>query len=101
MDKVALGTYPRYGELLLEDPRSPITRVDVVARGKTFTEERRWIKGNPYPESARMTDKDLIEKFRNNASVVLPREKQDRAVEAIMKIEKLDNTGKLIKEITL
>ncbi len=101
MDKVTMGTYPKYGELLLEDPRSPITRVDVVARGKTFTEERRWIKGNPYPESARMTDKDLIEKFKNNASGVLPHEKQDRAVEAIMEIEKLDNIGELIKQITM
>lgn len=101
MNRVTLGTYPRYGELLLEDPRSPISSVEVAARGKTFIEERRWIKGNPYPDSARMTDKELIEKFKNNASRVLPSNKIDRAMEAVMEIEKLMSTRELISQITL
>ncbi len=100
MDKVTLGTYPRYGELLLEDPRSPVTMVEVAARGQTFTEERRWIKGNPYPQSARMTDEDLINKFKNNGSGILSPAKLDRAAEAIMGIEKLESVRELIKQIT-
>lgn len=99
-DRVTMGTYPRYGELLLKDPRSPITKVEIRARGQTFVEERRWIKGNPYPDSAQMSDEDLIGKFRNNASGALSKRKLDEAVKAVMEIEKLESVRELIKQIT-
>lgn len=101
MNKVTVGAYPRYGELLMDDPSNPITRVELSAGGQTFTEERRWIKGNPYPESALMTDEDLVRKFKNNGSRILPTEKLDRAVEAIMGIEKLESVKELIEQITV
>lgn len=101
MDKVTVETHPRYGDLILEDPRSPISKVEVVARGQAFVEERRWMKGNPTPEHARMTDEELIEKFKNNASHILPENKLDKAVQAIMEIEKLETTQELTEQIII
>ena len=102
MDKVSFGTHPRYIQDLAEDPRSRTAKVEVVARGKTFVEERRYPKGSPSPDKTTyMTDEELVAKFRDNASRILPPGKIDEAVDALMNLENVADIREICKLISL
>lgn len=98
MKKVTYGVHPRYVQELGEDPRSRTARVEVVARGTTFVEERRYPKGSPSPDkSTYMTDEELIAKFRDNAVSVLPAVQIEETIEALMNMEKVADIRKVVK----
>jgi hypothetical protein len=73
--------------------------VEVVARGKTFKEERMYHRGFPTPDF-RATDEELVEKFRHNASRILPRNKTDRAVKALLELETMGNVSELMEQVS-
>jgi hypothetical protein len=56
-------------------------------------------RGTLGTEAAPTVD-DIVEKFKNNAARVLTQEKINRAVDAFLNLEKLDNVSQLIKELT-
>ena len=85
--KVTLKGDPKYGETRL-------STVEVVARGKTFKAEL------PGP-TAPLTDKELVEKFRHNASRSLTQDKIDQAVSTFTTLEKTGHVSQLISAITL
>jgi 2-methylcitrate dehydratase PrpD len=80
-------------------PDAP-SRCDVKARGQLFTAEKRFSHGTVGTPAA-IKDEELIAKFRHNATRALSAEKIERAVQAFMQLEKIDNIVKLVKEITL
>jgi len=100
MPKVTCQPHPDYQKQLAKEPLSSIARCDVTARGKVYTIERKHRRGTTGTDAA-LTDDDLIRKFRHNAERVLTQDKIDRAVQAFMELEKLDNTTQLIREVTL
>ena len=100
MDKVTCQAYPDDRRDFIKDPFASPARVEVIARGKTFTEEITHKRGTAGTELS-WTDKEVVEKFRHNASSVLNREKTDGAVEALLGLEKVDNISRLMREITL
>lgn len=68
MDRVTYQPHPEYSAALAADPASRRSKVEVVARGRTFTAERMHPKGSPSGDPrTRMTDDELAEKFRANA----------------------------------
>jgi 2-methylcitrate dehydratase PrpD len=100
MDKVTLLAHPDYMKELEKDPLTNLSKAEVVARGKTFTKEIRYRRGTAGTD-ARWTEKDAVEKFRHNASRILTQDKIERAVEALLKLEKIDNISQLMRHVTL
>lgn len=97
MNKV---TWEEYGKPAGKGSSNPPSRCEVVARGKTFTSEKEYSRGTVGTEAA-MTDDELIEKFRHNAARVLRSDKIERAVQAFLKLEEIDDISRLMKEVTL
>ncbi|MFC1970879.1 hypothetical protein ACFLV0_02955 [Chloroflexota bacterium] len=101
MKKVALRPHPEYTRVLKEDPVARLGKVEVVARGKTLSEERRYFKGASSPVEFRLTDEGLAEKFRHQASRILPADKVDRAVDSILHLEAQEDISDVMANITL
>ena len=96
MDKVTFASHPDYGRAALEDHNALMAKVDVQARGRTYTMERSQTRGAATPESARISDRELEEKFRHNTSGRLPRERVDKAVKFIWELEELKDISYFI-----
>lgn len=99
MKKITIEGDPKAGEQKKIDPRSWYARVELTAGGKTYTEETLYSKGTNM-DGYRLTDQDLIDKYRHNASRVLSEEKIEKSIEMIMNLEKLDDISKLFPLIT-
>jgi 2-methylcitrate dehydratase PrpD len=100
MKKVSFQVYPEYGKQHIKYPGSSIAKVEVIAKGKTFSKERIYAKGSPVAD-ARMTDNELIEKFGHNASRILTRDKIDAAIKALLNLEKLTDIFEMMKLLSL
>jgi 2-methylcitrate dehydratase PrpD len=81
------------------DPLASPSKVEVTARGQVFTVERKYKRGTIGTEVG-PTDDDIIKKFRHNASRMLTQQKIDRAVNAFMELDKLDNVRQMVREVT-
>jgi len=69
-------------------------RLEVVAKGKTFKEETMSTK-------AKITDEELVEKFRHNASRILSQDKMDKAIKLLSELERVENISELAKQVVL
>jgi 2-methylcitrate dehydratase PrpD len=74
-------------------------KVDVTARGRTFTKEETW--ASQWHRDSGPTQEDLIEKFTVNASTVLPSGTISNALQNIMELEKMDTVSKLMKSLCI
>ncbi len=104
MDKVTYSPYQQEnptggasGEIVTESTGK--SRVEVAARGRTYHAERSYRRGLPVPADARMSDDDLNEKFRHNASGVLSKKKTNTAIECLWNLEKLKNLSLLMNAL--
>ena len=86
-----------FGLALLEDPEARPSGIEVVARKKTFTANSKYIIGSWQPEEFRMTDGELKQKFRDNASRLLGVGKINKTLEMMFELEKLENTAELME----
>ncbi len=104
MDKVISQTDPdymaKYMSVMEKDPLSALAKVQVIARGQTFTVEREHRKGTTGTEAA-ATEDELIEKFRHNAVRILTKDKINRAVEALVNLENIGNISQLMRQVTI
>ena len=98
--KISFGEHPEFNQEKLKNPRSHVAKVEVDARGQTFTEDRYYSKGTPGTEFA-MTEDELIEKFRHNASRILTKDKTDGAIAAILGLEQVKHVSELMEQICL
>ncbi|MBI2089073.1 MAG: MmgE/PrpD family protein [Deltaproteobacteria bacterium] len=99
MDKVSFATHPDYGRAALEDGNARMARVDVQARGRTYTVERSYARGAATPEIARLSDRELEEKFRQNTSGLLPQDRVDKALKSIWELEEMKNLSHLMEAL--
>jgi 2-methylcitrate dehydratase PrpD len=96
MNKVKVLPHPHFEEALAIDPRSRIGSVEIRARGKSFNAERRYRQGSPATHETRMTDSQLIEKFKHCASRVRA-ESAERIASTIFRLEDVDNIAELAR----
>lgn len=97
MGKVTSEVHPDYVKLLTGNNASRPARVEVLARGRTFVEERRYPKGSRSPEhDSYMTDDELVGKFRHNAKGVLAQGNINSMVDAVMNLECVDNFASVL-----
>lgn len=101
MDKVFQEVHPDFVKVQLKEPLSNMTTVEVMTKAQTFKEEGKYPKGLPQPKFARMTDDDLVEKFKVNVSKVLPQDKAENAVAILMELEKAERIPDVVKQVTL
>ncbi len=102
MKKVKVELYPQIDELLATEFKVGVnitgtsfrnTIVEITAKGKKFTTEVTAAKG--YPANP-MTDKELKEKFRDNAYYSpLTSDKVERLIETIYELDKVDNIAQI------
>ncbi len=71
--------------------------VQVVAKGKVFRKERAFPKGRALPESLKLTDSELIDKFKSNASWVLTEGRINELVNAILCLEKVKDVSEVMR----
>jgi 2-methylcitrate dehydratase PrpD len=100
MDKVFLETHPNFFEVQAKEPGSNMTTVEVMTKDKIFKKEGKFAKGFSHLEYSKMTDEDLVEKFKVNASKVLPKDKVEKAVGYLMELENIKDISEVVKEIT-
>lgn len=99
MKKITALPHPEYEKVCQGDANARAGKVEVVARGRTFREERRYYKGARSPENFRVKDNELAEKFRHQASRILPVSKVDRTVDNILNLERKENIAEVMKEV--
>jgi len=76
--------------------------VEVSARGKTFVEERDFIKGTPTSDPATyITDDELMAKFKDNAFRILPARKVDEACSRLMDLDSVGDVTTVIELLHL
>ena len=95
MRKVSGLPHPDFEKSLVEDPQSRIGKIEVVARGRTFTEERKYRKGSPATPETRMSDAELVEKFKHNAARVLTSDTIDRSADMILRLQDIEDVSEL------
>lgn len=102
MDKVTFEPHPGYVDALKKDAEARISKVELRARGKKFVEERTYIRGTSSPDpTTYITDDELIEKFKDNASRILPPAKIDDACKRMMDIDSVGDIATIIKWLSL
>ena len=99
MDKITGLPHPDYLRELERDPLSSLSKAEVDARGQTYVDERKHRRGTT-GTPARLTDDELIAKFRHNASRVLSREKAALVVDRFLTLEKVPDVAQLVGELT-
>ncbi|QCX26525.1 MmgE/PrpD family protein [Nocardioides jishulii] len=98
MEKVTFAPHPDYVDALTSNPSSRPTRIEVDARGETFSADRTVPKGSPSDDpQVRMTTEEVIEKFRTNCAGRLAPASVDALVEGIMHLEEVDDVRGLLR----
>ncbi|MDM7998626.1 MAG: MmgE/PrpD family protein, partial [Dehalococcoidia bacterium] len=87
MKKVKFSVHPDYTAAIQEDPTSTLSKVVVKARGRVYSDERRHHKGSPALENTRLSNADLIAKFRANTCGVLTGDRADASIKGLLNLE--------------
>mgnify|MGYP001153170424 CR=1 FL=1 len=88
MGKVNFAPHPEFEAKFRENPRTDLSLVEVVAKGQTFRQETMFAKGTHSPPQFRLSDDELVAKFRSNTSRALPQGKVDKAVESLLHLDR-------------
>jgi 2-methylcitrate dehydratase PrpD len=98
MDKVTHEVHPDYVKLLNDNVASRPAKLVIQARGETYVGEKRYPKGSPSPEpGTRMTNDELIAKFRHNAEEALTSSAVDSLADAVMNLEAVRNVATIVE----
>lgn len=87
-----------YNQGQVDDHFIKKTRVNVIARGRVFSEEIIHPRGYPSQDS-RMSNVDLEKKFIDNASRILPWRKIDNALDKLWGLENISDVSRLMEEL--
>lgn len=98
MDRVTFEPHPQYAVAITAHPSSRPSRVEIDARGETFSGESLYPKGSPSPDPvSTMTTDEVVAKFRVNADGVLSPGRTDAVVAAILGLEAAADAADVIR----
>jgi len=106
MDKIATVVNPDYGKALAkawQEHNIPEVgaaypeAVEVVANGRVFRKERMFPKGRALPEYLKLTDAQLVDKFKSNASWSLSEGRADELADAILSLEQAEDVSEIMR----
>lgn len=97
--KVVLEVNPGIAQKIKETLPLPTvdipTTVEIRAGGRKYTAETRYAKGDGFSREKRMTDEEVMEKFKENTSGVLQGKKMERMIEKVLALDKLKDVGEV------
>ncbi len=96
--KITCLPHPEFGKPGPDGRPAFTSRVDIVARGQTFSEESLGTSG-AISRDALAKEKQLIEKFRHNAERVLTQDQTEQAIEAFLNVEKLSDIAQAMSKV--
>ncbi|MEV6062910.1 MmgE/PrpD family protein [Nocardia asteroides] len=100
MNKVTYEPHPGYTASLSENPAARRSRIEVAARGTSWTVEQLFPKGSPSPDpDSYMTDDELVAKFRHNIDGVIARDDADAVVEAVFDLEQVADVASICRRL--
>jgi 2-methylcitrate dehydratase PrpD len=100
MRKVTYQTHPDWATAISTDPAARPSRIEVDARGGTFSAELRYPKGTPGAAGGvEMSDEELAAKFRTNAEGVLRSDVIDGAMGVIMNLESVSDASTVLRSL--
>jgi len=73
----------------------PPTAIEVVSRNGTFTADSNDIPGDSWNSKMKLTDDEIIAKFRTNASYVLADTQINRIIEVVERLEETESISEL------
>ena len=92
MERVTFEVHPDYEKLVSANAASRPARLEVRARGKSFTGEKRFPRGSPSPEpETTMTTDELLAKFVGNAQGVLSPSRTDEVIGKLLALAQVDD----------
>ena len=74
--------------------------MEVDGGGQTYVKVEHYARGLN-AEGFMLTDEELFDRFRTNASFIIPDFKCERAIDLIMHLEELDSLDELMQNVTL
>ncbi len=78
-----------YSEVRLKNPGAELMSAEVIVRGRAYRKQTHHHRGADSPVEYRLTDEELIAKFRDNVSLALSRDATSKAVDAVFNLEKI------------
>ncbi|MGV9711447.1 MmgE/PrpD family protein [Gordonia sp. NPDC003424] len=97
LPKVRYEAHPDWASNLAGNPAARPTRVEVVANGQTFVQERSFPKGSPSPDpDTYLTDDELIAKFRDNVSGIVSDETAEDIVTRVFSLQDAESVGEIL-----
>lgn len=101
MHRVHMIVAPEYSELKKTKPGSFYARVEIdLNDGRTIQDVTEFPRGSNTGE-ARLSDEELITRFRVCAEMIIPEQKASKALDIILHLEEYDSLDPLIESITL
>jgi 2-methylcitrate dehydratase PrpD len=100
MKKVKMHVDPQIVEMKRKNPRTWPARVEVNAKGATYTAEALYMRGTNFTDRS-LSDDALVEKFRHNASRQLTPARIDEAIDRIWSVDKAATVSELMGTVTL
>jgi 2-methylcitrate dehydratase PrpD len=101
MERITFEPYPEYAEVMTGNAMSRPARIELRARGQTFTGEKRYAKGSPSPDpGTSMTTEELVTKFVCNAEGVILPSQVDRAIELLLNLEAIDDFSNVMRQVS-
>ena len=100
MPKVKMLTSDKHYEMRKTNRLSWYAKVEIDAHGQTYSAEVNYSKGTNL-NGYRVTMEDLEKRFFNNAQIILPTDKIQRAIEQLKHIEDFDDLSVVIKNLVL
>lgn len=99
--RVEIEVEPEIAEIVRKSLPLPTleipTTLRIDAEGKEYIATTRNAKGDGFSKDARMSDEEVIEKFKENALNVLRKEEIEWIIEKVFNLEKLENIRELFQ----
>jgi 2-methylcitrate dehydratase len=99
MTRITWGAHPQVEASRREHPNSYIARVEVVAQGRTFVEERLYPSGTASAGLA-LSDDTLSEKSLKNFTTVLPANTAHEARDLVWRLDEVPDINVLVDKLT-
>jgi 2-methylcitrate dehydratase PrpD len=97
MRRTTFLPHPDYAEALRSNSAARPTRVEVDARGQTYSGERLFPRGTPSPDpSTFISTGELVEKFLSNAAGVIEDDSAERVVDLVMHLEGITDVAEVL-----
>ena len=102
MRRSRFHAHPGFAEALAADPSARTTRLELKARGETFTRERQYPKGvRSQDPDTYMTDDELADKFHKNVDGVLSSADADEVVDIVFDLESAGDIRPLLRRVSV